>query len=145
MNTSLIRQSVSVALLLTLPVLTVCAAHPKIGTPTIPPGSTIYIDTNNGFDMFLMAALQSKHVSLRLVSTADKADYILDSAVFHSSQFVATKSFAMSGRTSEAAVKLTSKAGEIVWAYAVGKGMLRSGSQSIAESCAKHLRDLVAK
>jgi len=121
-----------------------CSAAPHAKAPrTIPRGSAIYIDTDNGFDMFLMAAFQAKHVSLKLVSTPEKADYTLDSVVFHNGAFVATRSIAMSGHTSEAAVKLTSKDGDIVWAYAVGKGMLRSGSQSVAEACAKHLKDLV--
>jgi hypothetical protein len=78
-----------------------------------------FIDSNNGFDTFILAALQSKHVQLKVVSSVDKADYVMDSSLFHSDEFVATPKFASTGRTSEAAFRLTSKSGDIVWAYAV--------------------------
>ena len=39
----------------------------------IPPGSKIYVDSNNGFDIFILAAFQAKQVNAQLVSSADKA------------------------------------------------------------------------
>ena len=79
------------------------------GQQSVPAGSTVFVDTNNGFDIFILAALQAKHVPLVLVSSRDKADYILDSALFHSSEFVATQKVAGTYRVSESAFKLTSK------------------------------------
>lgn len=108
----------------------------------IPAGSTIFINTNNGFDIFLLAALQNKGVPLQLTSHADKADYVLDSSLFHSDEFFATRKAAGTYRVSEAAFKLT-RSGEVVWAYAVTKGMLSRGKQSVAEACAKHLGEAV--
>ena len=130
-----------------LTLILAAAQHkPKLTPParaTVPPDSKIFVDSNNGFDTFLLAALQEKKVRLQLVSTADKADYILEGDVFHTNEFVATRTVASTGRTSEAAVKLTSKAGDIVWAYAVSKGILSRGKQSVAEACAKHLKEIV--
>jgi hypothetical protein len=112
-------------------------------------GSTIYIDTNNGFDMFLMAAFQEKQLPLKIVMKREDADYILDSTIFHSYGVVAgtagnTGGLA-AGHMAEAAVKLTSKSGQLVWAYAVAKGVLHKGNQSVAESFAKHLKDMIQK
>jgi hypothetical protein len=115
----------------------------KIQTGSIPVGSAVYVDTNNGFDMFVLAAFQSKRVPLRLVSSRENADYVLDSALFHTGELVATPKFAATGRISEAAFKLTSKSGDVIWAYAVTKGMLTAGKQSVAEACAKHLKEIV--
>jgi hypothetical protein len=114
---------------------------PKQGT--IPPGSAIFVDTNNGFDTFILAAIQNKKVNLHLVSSRESADYILDSSLFHDAVAIATPNYAKSGRTSEAAFKLTAKSGDIVWAYAVSKGIFSNGKQSVAEACAKHLKDIV--
>ena len=111
----------------------------------IPKGSKIYVNSNNGFDTFILAALQAKHARVELVSTEDRADFILDSSLFHTSEFVATQKVASTGRTSEAAFKLTSKSGDIIWAYAVTKGILSRGKQSVAEACAKHLKDVIQK
>jgi hypothetical protein len=119
-----------------------CSAG-KVQTRSIPAGSTIYVDTNNGFDTFVLAALQSKRVPLRLVSSRENADYVLDSSLFHTGELVATPKFAVAGRISEAAFKLTAKSGDIIWAYAVTKGLLTAGKQSVAEACAKHLKEIV--
>ena len=114
------------------------AHHPS---PTIPPGSKIFVNSNNGFDIFILAAFRAKEVPLQVVSSSDKADYTLDSTLFHSQEVAATQQAAGTYRISEAAFKLTSKAGDIVWAYAVTKGMMSRGQQSVAEACAKHLKD----
>jgi hypothetical protein len=116
---------------------------PQPNPATIPPGSTLFIDCNNGFDTFILAALQNKQVQLKLVSSAEKADYVMDSSLFHTAEVVATPKYATTGRTSEAAFKITSKSGDIVWAYAVTKGILSRGKQSVAEACAKHLKEIV--
>lgn len=118
------------------------AGH-KATTNTIPAGSSIFVDSNNGFDTFILAAIQNKRLDVHLVSSADRADYVLDSALFHSGQFAATGKVAMAGNTREAAFKLTSRSGDIVWAYAVTKSMLSRGTQSVAEACAKHLKDII--
>ncbi len=134
------KLAIVVVILLTLASPSIAATHKGV---TIPAGSSLFVDSNNGFDTFILAAFQNKRVPLKLVSSADKADYILDSSLFHTGEIVATPKYATTGRTSEAAFKLTSKSGDIVWAYAVTKGIFSRGKQSVAEACAKHLKDIV--
>jgi hypothetical protein len=131
-------------LLFSLCVLPLNAAK-RTDPPTgIEPNSRIFVDSDNNFDVFLLAALQKKHVRLHLVSSAENADYVLGGGALHTRQFVATRSYAASGTDSQAAVKLTSRSGDIIWAYAVAKSMLFSrGNQSVAEACAKHLKHIV--
>jgi hypothetical protein len=108
----------------------------------IPSDSKIYVNANNGFDIFLSAAFQSKGVRLQLTPSPDKADYILDSSLFRSREWLETQRIG-SHPVEEAAFKLISRSGDTVWAYAVTKGYLTRGMQSIAEACAKHLRNRV--
>jgi hypothetical protein len=137
---TLIR-TITIAMTLVLPSL-----YAQHTSETVPAGSTVYVDTNNGFDLFIQAAFQSKRVPLKLVSSADKADYILDSSLFHENEFMATQKVAGTYRISEAAFKLTSKGGDVVWAYAATKGMFSKGAkQSVAEACAKHIKAIVER
>ncbi len=124
-------------------VMTFVSAGKKQTSITVPAGSNIFVDTNNGFDTFILAALQNKSVNLHLVPSRDKADYILDSSLFHNTEALVTGDVAKAGHSSEAAFKLTNKSGEIIWAYAVTKGIFRRGKQSVAEACAKHLKEIV--
>ena len=119
------------------------AEKPPSNVTTIPAGSKVFVDSNNGFDIFILAAVREKGLQIQLVSKAEDADYVLDSSLFHSQEFAATQKVAGTYGISEAAFKLTSKAGEIVWAYAVTKGMLSKGKQSVAEACAKNLKEIV--
>jgi len=107
----------------------------------IPIGSSVYVNANNGFDIFIDAAMQSKGVPVVLVSSADKADYVLDSSLFHMTGFIATRKFSTATMDMDAAFKLTDKSGTIVWSYVVMKGMLSRGHRSVSESCAKHLKE----
>jgi hypothetical protein len=131
----------TVVLALSLAVASIAADHKRV----VPADSAVYVDSNNGFELFILAAFQEKHVPLKLVSSPDKADYILDSSLFHSASAVASGNSAAAGQTTEGAFKLTSKSGDIVWAYAVTKGLLHRGKQSAAEACAKHLNEIIDK
>jgi len=111
---------------------------------SIPSGSAIYVDPGNGFDKFLIAAFQARHVALRVVSVPEQADYALDSAVFAVAGEARRKSTSIKKSKAEA-VSLTSKSGEIVWRHTVTQQTLDKGSHAIAEDCAKHMKDIVAK
>ncbi len=108
---------------------------------TIPSGSAIYVDSSSELGKFLAAAFQSRHLPLRIVSSPAEADYTLDSTVLPTWDVVRRNG----KRRSAAAEKLTSKSGEVVWRYTVTPGVLKRGDQSVAEDCAKHMRDIVAK
>ena len=119
------------------------AAHRQA---TIPSGSAIYVDSKNGFDKFLEAAFQSRHVPLRAVSSPENAYLIrLTAPFFPTWDVVQTRSGRTVGSKAEAAVTLTSKAGEVVWRHTVSEGILKRGGRAVAEECAKHMKDLVAK
>jgi hypothetical protein len=94
--------------------LTCLAAKKHEDTRTIPVESKIYVNSSNGFDIFIQAAFQSKHVKAVIVSTPENADYILDSSIFHAQQATATQKFAGTYILSETAFKLSSKSGEII-------------------------------
>lgn len=111
---------------------------------TIPSGSAIYVDSNNGFDIVIAEAFKAKRLPIRVVASPAKAGYTLDSTAFHGSAGVETKRFATTARTSDVTMTLTDKAGAVVWAFAVTKGIMAQGDQSVAEACAKHLRDYIA-
>jgi len=44
---------------------------------TVPPGAKIYIEAPDGFDTYLAAALEKKHVPVTVVTTKESADYEL--------------------------------------------------------------------
>jgi hypothetical protein len=111
---------------------------------TIPSGSAIYVDPGTGFDTLLSAAFQARHVALRVVTLPEQAAYSLDSAVFPVAGESRRKSASM--KTSKAeAVSLKSKSGEIVWRLTVTAHTIDKGSQAVADECAKHMKDIVAK
>ena len=112
---------------------------------TIPAGSAIYVDSTSGLDKSLTAAFQSQHLALRVVTSPDQADYTLDSTVMATWDVVRTRSGGSVGDTSEAAVKLTSKSGEVVWRHTISQGTLKRGNQAVAEDCARRLKSIVAK
>jgi len=114
----------------------------------IPSGSTIYVDPAHGFDQLLAAAFQAKHVPLRVVTAPEKADYEFDSAIYPVFDVVEVRSGpfdSITGDTVRGAAKLSSKAGTVVWTHDVPQRILKRGGKSIAEDCAKRLKDLVAK
>ena len=94
--------------------------------------ATVYVNTNNGFDILLQAALHAHSAPITLVPSPEQADYVLDSAIFHTSAFVPT---------ADVAFKLTNNAGYIMWTYIATHKEVKGGSRSIAEDCAKRLND----
>ena len=111
-------------------------------------GSAIYVDSAHGFDKLLTAAFEARHVPLRIVSSRDKADYELDSAVVAIWDVVETRGPVMdnmTGRTSEPVLRLRSKSGDVVWMYEIQRRVLKRGGQSVADAFAKHIKDVVGQ
>ena len=126
--------------------MTKAAIKRAYGCRAIPADSKIYIDTNNGFDIFILAAFQAKGVRLKLTSKRDAADFIMDSSLFHDTGFIASGKTAGTYRISEAAFELKNKDGDIVWGCAASKGLFsRGGKQSVAEACAKHVKNCIER
>ena len=83
--------------------------------------------------------MQAKRFPVRLVSEPERAEYVLATSVLPGSEETGKRG----ERISEATFRLTSKSGDVVWAYVETKGTLSpSGRQSVAEDCAKHMRDV---
>ncbi len=111
----------------------------------IPGGSKTYIEAGDGFDTYLSAALQKKHVPVSVVADKEKADYELSGVSDHIKAGWAKIVFAGQIHSDEqASVKLVDlKTSEVVFAYAVNKKNSLHGRQTAAEACAKHLKRAV--
>lgn len=111
----------------------------------IPAGSKIYIDAADGFDTYLTAALQKKHVPLVVVENKEGADFELSGVSDHQKPgWAKTLALGQVHSDDQASVKLTNiKNGEVVFAYAVNKKNTLHGRQTVAEACAKHLKEIM--
>ena len=112
---------------------------------TIPAGSKLCIEGEQGFDTFLTAALNKKKVSVSVVGDCSKADYKVSAATQSDKASWSRVVFlGQTGSNEEASMKVTDiKTSEVVFAYAVHKRNSVRGKQSSAEACAKHLKDSV--
>jgi hypothetical protein len=104
-------------------------AQVQFAPPPLHP--TVFINSANGFDLYIEAALHAKVVPITLVSSPEQADYMLDSSIFHTNDFASV---------SEVAFKLTNKFGAVMWTYVADNDILWGGNRSLAEACAKHLK-----
>jgi co-chaperonin GroES (HSP10) len=112
----------------------------------VAPGSKIYVDAQDGFDTYLTAALQKKHVPVTIVEDKEKADYVLSGVSEHQKPgWAKTLALGQIHSDDQASVKLVDiKSGEVVFAYAVNKKNTVHGRQTVAEACAKHLKEAMA-
>lgn len=105
--------------------------------------------TEDGFEVYLSAAMHKKGVPVRVMAVADGADYTLKVAQIEVTKEstggkIARCLFAYCAGISDKAstsVTLISSTGEIVWSYSVNKGRGEKNRQSMAEAIAKHLKD----
>lgn len=110
----------------------------------IPSGSKVFVESSDGFEIYLAAAFQKKKVPLVIVGNRERADFILEAQSKHEEKNWASKIFLNHRDTSEAAVRLIRASdGEVVWAYAVHKKNSVRAHQSTAEACAKHIKEMI--
>lgn len=112
--------------------------------------TAIYIEpTDDGFEVYLAAAMHKKQVPVSVVTNRAKATYTLKAANVEVEK-VSTGSkvvkclFASCGGIEDKAstsVQLIDADGTIQWSYAVNKGRGAKNRQSMAEAVAKHLKD----
>ena len=141
------------------------------GTGTIAPGARVVIAPMGGFETYFAAAVREKKVPITLTLDRNSAQFFVVSANTEWQGFVyasggsanwnanggsaAHGSAASSTRGLEASIMLIdAKTKDIVWAYEVHKSSHGSllfgtlgarGQQSIAEACAKHLKEYIEK
>jgi hypothetical protein len=137
----------------------------------ISPGARIVIAPMGGFETYFAAAMREKKVPVRLTLDRDSAQYFVVSTETEWHGFVygsagaanwnqsggsaAHGAAASSTRGLEASIMLIdARTKDVVWAYEVHKnshgGLLLGthaarGQQSLAEACAKHLKEFIEK
>jgi hypothetical protein len=147
------------------------AAQPVSDNGQISPGARIVIAPMGGFETYFAAAMREKKVPVRLTLDRDSAQYFVVSTETEWHGFVygsggaanwnqsggsaAHGAAASSTRGLEASIMLIdAKSKDVVWAYEVHKnshgGLLfgthaARGQQSLAEACAKHLKEFIEK
>jgi TolB-like protein len=144
------------SLLLTVVSLT-CFGQQSSSAPPTPTATrpTVYIAPQDGFEVYLTAAIAKKGVPVDVVADQSKATYVLKSAPVEVKQEstgskVARCIFAYCAGIEDKAnvsVQLTeTSSSKVLWAYSVNKQ--RGGSknqQSMAEAVAKHFKEFLAK
>ena len=114
----------------------------------IPPQSTIFIEPNEGFETYLTAAFQKKHVPLAIVIDKSKADFVLTSTIQRGDKPSWSQTIFL-GKTKaneDASIQIINlKTSAVAFAYSVHKYNAKNGQQSAAEACAKHIGNFVKK
>lgn len=137
----------------------------------IPPGSKVVIAPMDGFETYFAAAVREKKVPIFLTLDRDSAQYFIVSTETEWRGFVygsaantnwsqgggsyTSASGASSTRGLEASIMIIdAKTKDVVWAYEVHKSshgalmlgtLAARGKQSVAEACAKHLKEFIEK
>lgn len=114
----------------------------------IPAGTRVFISPiENGYDIYLAAAMHKKAVPIVIVVDRSKADFELSGVT--ESEKAGWAKIVFWGNTSsaeQASVKMVNiKSGTVVWGYNVNKSSSARGKQSSAEACAKHLKEKIEK
>ncbi len=107
----------------------------------VTPQSKVYIEpSENGVHTALAGAITKKKVPVVVVTSPEKADYII--SIVGEFQKAGWARTLMTGSRGDANASMSvahRESGEIVYAYNVDKGNAARGIQSAAEACAKHL------
>lgn len=111
---------------------------------------TLYISpTDDGFEVYLTAAMHKKKVPVTVTKNPENATYTLTAAEVEVEKVstgakVVSCLFAYCAGSSDKAstsVELVDAAQSVVWSYSVNKGRGEKNRQSMAEAIAKHLND----
>lgn len=111
----------------------------------IPAQSKVYLAPMDGFETYLRAAMESKHVPLQVVSARDEADFEIKGTA-ESQKAGAAKKIIMGSWHSkeEASIQVFDlKSSEMVYAYSYHNDNSMHGKKTSAESIAKHLKEKV--
>ena len=111
-------------------------------------GLKLYIEPNAGFEVFLTAAIEKKHVPVVVTLDRAKADWIVTSTTEHGKEpsWAQTWVLKKRQRSEDASIYIIeAKTKTVLWAYAVHKYSAKNGEQSTAEAVAKHLKERITK
>lgn len=135
----------SLALLICLAFTLTGSAHAAGGSIPygIPAGSKIFLDDRTDFAGDFGAALLRKRVPVVLVDTLAEADYVVEAEASIENQSFWKTIFVMPVAAAHATIRLKSREGRVVFAYAVDRSLAIREQKSTAESCAKHLKQIL--
>jgi hypothetical protein len=128
--------------------LTSTAPGILIGTEMVPMGAHVFVaPMGNGFENYLIAGLQKKHVPVVVVTDRSLAEYEITGVASSERAGWAKMLFLSSQASHESAgIKMVDlSTGRVVFAYAVDKPNSVRGKQSAGEACAKHLKEKIQK
>jgi hypothetical protein len=126
--------------------LAIAATAVAGGTPkTIPSGSRIYVARMDGFETYVIAAINKKKVPVTVTTKRENADFEITGAAESEKPGWAKVIFKGQIRSDEqASINVVNlKTADVVFAYNVHKGNSVRGKQSAAEACAKHLKEAI--
>ncbi len=112
----------------------------------IPKGAKVYISPlENGYHVYLAAAIMKKEVPVVLVTEKSKAEFELSAVTESEKAGWAKMLFLNSGASAEQASMqvVNLKSGNVVFGYNVNKSNSARGKQSSSEACAKHLKEKI--
>jgi hypothetical protein len=140
----MIRRCAVVLSLVATVALTASAADEAL---LIPKGAKVYVAPMEGFETYLSAAIMKKEVPVSIVANKDLADFeITGTSETQKAGWAKTIMTGNSRSDERGSITVTNlKTGVVVYAYAADKGSAVRGKQSVAESCAKHLKERIDK
>jgi hypothetical protein len=138
-------------LILCLAAITLCSQESPVKftrmlDSQIPRGAKIFIaPLDNGYHIYLAAAIQKKQVPVVIVTDKSLADFELSAVTESDKANWAKMLFLGSGASAEqASIQIVNlKTSTVVFGYNVNKSNSARGKQSSAESCAKHLKEKI--
>jgi len=112
----------------------------------------IYIQSQDGFQSYISAAIVKKHVPAVVTQNRSEARFLLTSAVEAKEESAGSKiarclfvyCAGIQGTQTATVQLIDAQTQEVAWAYNVRKGSA-SAYQSTAESIAKHLKEFLEK
>jgi hypothetical protein len=110
-------------------------------------GGTVFVEPMDGFENYLVAALQKKNVPLVSVANESQARYVIKGTSEEKKAGWAKIAFQgqIHADDSASVQMFDRQTGAIVFAYAVNKKNTMHGHQTTAEACAKHLKEQIEK
>jgi len=99
-------------------------------------GANVYIEPAYGYEAYLTAAFAEKGVPMVLVTDRKLADYILTGVVKHQS---------LQQTTSGSYTMVDAKTQQVVFTFTTSTGHSVDQDKSVAEACAKHLKEVIDK
>jgi len=110
-------------------VLTVGQASAQTAVILAPKPAIFVAPTDDGFEVYIAAAIAKKEVPARIVDDAEHAVFTLKATQVEIHE-----------ESTGTSVQLVDREGTVLWSYSVNKGRGAKNRQSIADAIAKHLK-----